>query len=268
MHNALSIKLQAAMRYCMVHGLTPISPLYIVNEYPKSGGTWVGQMISRALGLPFPRNCFPALKTSIMHGHYLRPWGMKNVLVLWRDGRDMMVSWYHHCLFIHKSGLNTPIVNELRSQLQFSDYSDVRGNLPAFIEHCFTRKRPMNFSWTEFVQNWHGRENVTYARYEDLRQDGIGELKRIVQELAGYTLDTQRAAEIIEEFSFARQAGRKPGLENKNSFLRKGIIGDWRNQFTPEACEMFDRFAGETLIQLGYEQDHSWVNTSLVKSNI
>ena len=263
MQNTLSVKLQAGVRYCMVHGLTPISPIYIVNEYPKSGGSWVGQMVSCALDLPFPRNCFPVARTSVMHGHYLRPWGIKRVLVVWRDGRDMIVSWYHHCLFVNESGRNAPIVNELRSKLKFSDYHDVRNNLPAFIEHCFTQYRPMNFSWMEFVKKWHDRDDVTHVRYEDLRQDGARELQRIIKQLAGQHLEIGRAEEIVDMFSFARQAGREPGQENKNSFLRKGIVGDWRNQFIPEACKVFDRLAGDTLIQLGYEQDHSWVESSL-----
>lgn len=258
MSNAIATKLQAAVRYAMVHGLTPISPLYVVNEYPKSGGTWVGQMVSRATGLPFPRNQFPALSTSMMHGHYLRPWGIENALVVWRDGRDMMVSWYHHTLFVNESGRNAPIVNELRSRLQFDDYHDVRSNLPAFIEQCFTQYRPMSFSWPQFVSEWCGRDDVTYVRYEDLRTNGPVELQRIVQALTGETITVNQAAEIVEEFSFARQAGRKPGQENKNSFLRKGIVGDWRNQFSPEACRVFDEYAGEALIKLGYELDHSW----------
>lgn len=268
MPNAISVKYQAAVRYAMVHGLTPISPLYIVNEYPKSGGTWVGQMVSRASGLPFPRNCFPALKTSLMHGHYLRPWGMDKVLIVWRDGRDMMVSWYHHTLFINESGRNAPVVNELRSRLQFDDYEDVHTNLPAFIEHCFTEYRPMSFSWPQFVSNWHGHDKVTYVRYEDLRVDGPNELRRIVDELTGKVITPAQAAEIVEEFSFARQAGRNPGQENKNSFLRKGIVGDWRNQFSPEACKVFDRYAGESLIQLGYETDHSWVEGAMTASSV
>lgn len=258
----VSIKVQAAVRYGMVHGLTPISPLYIVNEYPKSGGTWVGQMVSQAMELPFPRNCYPAFRPSFMHGHYLRPWGMDNVLVVWRDGRDMMVSWYYHTLFLHQSGFNARLVNELRSHLKFEDYNDIHSNLPAFIEHCFTRYRPMNFSWPAFVENWHGRKKVTFVRYEDLRSKGTLELQRIVKELSGRELSNAVASEIIEEFSFAKQAGRQPGEENKNSFLRKGVVGDWQNQFTREAREVFAKYTGDSLIKLGYEQNHQWVYAS------
>ena len=41
--------------------------------------------------------------------------------------------------------------------------------------------------------------------------------------------------------------------------MRKGIVGDWKNHFTPASRAMFDEFAGEQLIKLGYETDNSWV---------
>jgi hypothetical protein len=74
------------IRAGMVHLLSGALPLYVVNEFPKSGGTWVGQMLGQALGVPFPRNRLPVLRPSIMHGHYLHPWGMKNVVVCWPAG--------------------------------------------------------------------------------------------------------------------------------------------------------------------------------------
>jgi sulfotransferase family protein len=53
------------------------------------------------------------------------------------------------------------------------------------------------------------------------------------------------------------------GEENKRSFLRKGVVGDWRNQFSLEAREVFDRYAGEELILLGYEKDRKWVREAV-----
>jgi hypothetical protein len=109
------------------------------------------------------------------------------------------------------------------------------------------------------VRRWRGRKEATHVRYEDLRRDTAGELRRIVLGLTGERLSPEEAGAIAEEFSFERQAGRQPGEENRKSFLRKGVVGDWRSHFSPEARETFDRYAGDELILLGYERDRAWV---------
>jgi hypothetical protein len=40
--------------------------------------------------------------------------------------------------------------------------------------------------------------------------------------------------------------------------LRKGIVGDWRNHFTPKVKERAKELIGEALIELGYEKDLDW----------
>jgi hypothetical protein len=82
---------------------------------------------------------------------------------------------------------------------------------------------------------------VVHVRYEDLRRETVGGLQRIVLELTGSHLRPEKASAIVEEFSFQRQAGRRPGEEDRRSFLRKGVVGDWRNQFSKGARETFDR---------------------------
>lgn len=259
----LKNKLEIAIRYFMVYNLSSYFPLYIVNEHPKSGGTWVGQMLGQALELPFPRNQFPLLRSSIMHGHYLKSQGMKNTIVVWRDGRDVMVSWYHHCLLKNDSGRNSSHVDACRQIIRFADYNNIQENLPAFIEYCFTQKQhSLRFSWVDFVRSWYNHSEAVHVKYEALRQNNIGELQRIVKELTGRELTQEKATKIVEELSFAKQSGREPGQENKNSFLRKGIVGDWRNHFSQKACQVFDHFAGKELILLGYESDITWINSA------
>lgn len=255
-------KLNALCRYLMVHTLSERLSLYVVNEYPKSGGTWIGQMLGSALGVPFPRNRFPALRSSIMHGHYGSPWGISKPVVIWRDGRDLMVSWYHHNLFINERSDRRQIARS-QKDLPFHDYADVRANLPAFIEYAFTRQPYPRFSWTDFVNRWHGRRGVVYTKYEVMHQDTARELQRVFHELTGRQLEPERAREIAATFSFARQSGRQSGEEDKNSFMRKGIVGDWQNHFSPEARALFDHYAGDAMILLGYEPDHSWVNRAV-----
>jgi len=47
--------------------------------------------------------------------------------------------------------------------------------------------------------------------------------------------------------------------EDKKSFLRKGISGDWKTHFSLEAKQVFNYYAGDILIGLGYEKDGTWL---------
>jgi len=253
--NPVLSRMNTYIRDMMVCSLSGRLPLYIVNEYPKSGGTWVGQMLGKALNIPFPRNRFPKFEKSIIHGHYLHPRNMKHVVIVWRDGRDVMTSWYYHCLFPHEY-YNDRLVKITRNALLFKDYEDVKNNMPQFIEYVFTRQKNPNFSWSDFVRVWHNHKNAVHVRYEDIRNNTDEELKRIVSELTWVQLSPDAATDIAEEFSFSRQKKRKSG------FMRKGIVGDWRNHFTPEAKELFNFYAGDCLIQMGYEKNQKWVKES------
>lgn len=255
----LSNKLEGLVRYTMIHTMSQSLPLYIVDEYPKSGGTWLGQMLGMALEVPFPRNQMPSLTSSIMHCHMLKSWGMNNVVIIWRDPRDMMISWYYHCLFKHNRG-NEFLVNSVRQTLNFQDYENIKENLPTFIEYCFTQQFYPRFTWVEFVESWYNQPNVIYTKYESLHQNAVQELQKIVFALTGKELSLEKAQEIVEYYSFKNQTGRKLGEENSNQFLRKGIVGDWKNHFTKKSAQVFNRFAGDQLILLGYVNDKSWEN--------
>lgn len=255
--NFLWFKLNGLIRQMIVRGVfAPFGTHYTVNEYPKSGGTWLGQMLSEGLEIPFPRNRLPMLCSSVMHGHYLNPSRMKNVIVLWRDGRDVIVSHYYHSLFVQEE-LNPRKVRIARRHLEFRDYGDIRQNLPRFIEYAFEQKVRPRFSWSDFVRNWADRD-VVQVKYEQLRKDTACELRRVIRELAGQEIDEEKLNLIVEKYSFENQSGRKPGQEKTNSFLRKGIVGDWKNHFTRESRRLFSQYAGEELIMLGYEKDYSW----------
>ncbi len=257
----LKTKFEGLTRLLMVTCLSKAFPLYIVTEYPKSGGSWVSQMLSDYLNVPFPRNQFPKLQSSIMHGHYLYSPTMKNVFVVLRDGRDIMVSFYYHCLFKNDK-FNSRLVEITRRNLQFDDYDDIKSNLPKFIEYKFTHKKRPRFTWSEFISSWINRD-VSFIRYENLLQNPIEELRKAIHEVCNLEPDEIRLKQIDEKYSFKNLAKRNPGKEDKHSFLRKGIVGDWRNHFSKEAMQIFDKFAGKELIKLGYEVDESWVEREL-----
>lgn len=254
----LLIKAEALLRLFMVRFLSGVLPLYIVTEYPKSGGSWASQMLAEYLGVPFPRNQFPKFQSSIMHGHYLYFPTMKNVFVVFRDGRDIMVSYYYHSLFKHER-FNARLVEITRRELQFDDYNDIKSNLPRFIEYKFTRKKYPRFTWSEFVNSWLNKD-VPLIRYEKLLQDPVRELSKAIYKVCKVEPDERRLRQITEKYSFKSLAKRNPGEENKHSFLRKGIAGDWKNHFSKDARQLFAEYAGKELIKLGYEVDDGWVD--------
>jgi len=48
--------------------------------------------------------------------------------------------------------------------------------------------------------------------------------------------------------------------KDTGSFLCKGIARHWKTKFTREVREVFDYYAGDTPIELGYEQNRLWVS--------
>lgn len=255
------IWLEAAQRAVMWRFLARRLSLVLVTEYPKSGGTWVAQMISDYMRIPFPRNRPPRLEACVLHGHRAFDSAFRNVCVVLRDGRDVVVSAYYHMLFENEKN-DHGFVRSNRKKLGFRDFDDIEGNLPSFIEFLFTRRTNVfyNFTWAEFVRGWHDKD-VAMLRYEGLRSDPTVELGRAIEKLTGESPDPERLRAAIDRYSFDRVANRKPGEENVNSFIRKGIVGDWRNKFSPEARISFDHFAGQELVLLGYEPDRTWVDT-------
>jgi hypothetical protein len=258
-NNLFWFKLNGLLRYLIVHvGCNNSLGYYLVNEYPKSGGSWLGQMLAEAVGISFPRNRLPLLKPSIMHGHYFATWNIKKAVVIWRDGRDVLISQYYHYLFKNERG-NAYGVDIARSDLDFLDYNDIKNNLPKFMKHVYETKKHPKFSWSEFVNKWAELEGAVNVKYEDLRLNTSTELQKIAKKLNGIKLSDAKAQKIADEYSFESQAKRKAGEENINSFMRKGIVGDWKNYFTQESKELFAKYAGDELITLGYEKDFSWV---------
>lgn len=261
------------IRYTNVYLFNRLLNFYCVIEYPKSGGSWLGEMVSAYFEIPFPRNQFPTLKKSIYHGHYLpskRLSGIDKILFLVRDGRDVMVSLYFHNLVPNnKNKLDLRRLHYYQNKLKFDDVMDVKKNLPTFIDFIFNDRpsRLQQFqylgNWAEFNKLWLGylysNSNVHLIKYEELLKDTKNTLIKIIKFIEPRNkVNTAKVNEIAVNFSFEHQSGRKKGQEDTNSFLRKGISGDWKNYFTRETCEIFQKYAGNMLFDLNYETDPKW----------
>lgn len=256
--------LNGGLRYAMVQGTPGFGPPKVVlTEYPKSGGTWITQMLAAYLDIPAPRNRLPLRGRCLLHGHYLHVADTNDTVVVWRDGRDVMVSYYYYILYAKASSL----AQTYRQNLGIHDVSDVERYLPRFIEYCFTKGLPRGawfatgiISWTSFADCWKSRAGYAETSYEAMSRNPHGEMARLLQTLSEQPINAARLDACITRFSFENRTGRRRGEEDVNSFLRKGIVGDWKNRFTREAREVFAHYGGQTLIDLGYERDQSWID--------
>lgn len=244
-------------------------PLYFVTEHPKSGGTWLSRMISDYLEVPFPRySLVPHAFSSVTHSHWGHDRRLRRVFYLYRDGRDVMTSFYFDRVRIarYQARPGSGRVRRTYEKLFGKDYNpaDVVRHLPRFIEHEFAhpgRGTPLN--WRDHVEDWHqpGREGrIAYLSYEELLDDCAGTLKRAIEEIADLEVDPWQLETTVEKMSMKRLTGRSPGQGDLTQHIRKGIAGDWQQKFSREAAETFDHLAGDALVELGYESDRGWVD--------
>lgn len=134
-------------------------------------------------------------------------------------------------------------------------------SLPVFLQNMLSARAPWpRHTWPAFVGQWAAApERACHVTYEDMRANPQDTLIRLCRELAGVELRQSRVAEIVDKYSFEKQSGRLPGEADNASFVRKGVVGDWKNHFSHEAAEILEHYAGHELRLLGYEADNSWV---------
>lgn len=244
-------------------------PFYYVSEYPKSGGTWVANMVSDYLQLPFPRfTIMPVGTRAVIQNHWRYHPGLHRVFYVYRDGRDVMVSYFFDRLRVAQNA-NASEAARVRGIYERVlgvgyDAEDATRLLPDFMRFEFTQPgRGARVNWSQHVLEWHNRAdrtNVVFLSYENLRSDPAGTLGAALKEITGDPVDDWRLEHAVDKFSFRRITGREPGESDPTQHARKGIVGDWKSYFTREAAEVFDAHAGEALVRLGYEPDRSWVD--------
>jgi hypothetical protein len=231
--------------------------VYVLG-YIKSGTNWLCNLLANALDLPGlePWNMtWPSGRPHVFHVHRFIP--IENIrqrtVYIMRDGRDCMVSAYFYIANSRRAP--RPALERLFGGEM--SYENARKYLPKLIRYM-ADNRLMAMNHKAHVER-SLRYRYVRVQYEDLLRDTSGELARVIRELKGAEPDPAAVRRAVEQNSFHRLANRAPGQEDTSSFFRKGVSGDWRAYFSREAAETFDQYAGQLLIDLGYEKDHEWV---------
>ncbi len=166
-----------------------------------------------------------------------------------------MTSLYHHCYFkFENDPRNHFQVDLYRQNFPFEDYDDVRSNLPGFIKQQFSEPLTPAFTWTDFVNTWFDFEGRVDVFYEEFRRDTVGSLSRALVTLSPpEPVPNQLILEqIVEARSFKRAKAAEIASNGGHSFLRKGAIEGWRQEFSDEAHNVFESYAADALTKLGY----------------
>jgi hypothetical protein len=160
-------------------------------------------------------------------GHIRAAFPQAKLLVIYRDGRDVVVS----DRFFTVEHLGKPF------------------SFAAAVERW---RRDM-----EAHQRYAETERLHACSYEALLADGPPVVARLLDHL-GLSYDDALVASMIDRASFRVYAGRERGQEDRKRFYRKGIAGDWKNHFSADDRRVFKDIAGDMLVTLGYEKDLGW----------
>lgn len=166
--------------------------------------------------------------------------------VVIRDLRDTLVSWYFSLRHSHPT-LNT-LMGRMQARLAGLNVED---GLLLMMDKWLSTCAWIQHSWLET-----GEELI---RYEDLLEDDIGILERVLIGQCGLPVSHERLREVVESTRFERvTGGRRRGEEDVTQHMRKGVAGDWRNHFTDRTKDVFKLRCGRLLVALGYESDDNW----------
>lgn len=229
-----------------------------VTGHAKSGTNWLCSILVDYTGYP-PyepwKDRLPRVAPGVYHMMRLLPFESvrRRTIYIMRDGRDVMVSRWFETL--HRE----PDTRERAERFLGVEMTDhnMRENLARFIEFMSTYQGGVA-DYRSHLRYWQQHRYAT-VRYEDMLVEPVPELARALAEVFGKPPDIERLEQAVKKNSFEEKSKRARGEESAGSFMRKGVSGDWRNHFTPEAARVFDDYAGDLLIELGYEPDHRWV---------
>ncbi len=231
---------------------TAAADIFIV-AYPKSGITWLQNMVAAAMFGLNPQNTPDGLVQDLVPDVHYKPFykryrtptffkthhlprpEYRRVVYLLRDGRDAMVSYWHHLQAL--GGRN----------IEFAE--------------MLTGGVPFPCGWHEHVEQWtanpHGADMLT-IRYEDLKTDPVTELVRVC-DFSGMPRDRSVLARVAEECSFAAMRAREqrlgwdnPDWPKDRPFVRRGITGSYKDEMPRECLTLFQAAAGATLRKVGY----------------
>ncbi len=149
-----------------------------------------------------------------------------------RDGRDVITSYTKYKLSFNRSR-----------------WSAWRRMLPPYSTINIMKNLVLSYDdyggWSRHVEQWRNRPGkVILLRYEDLKENPLEESDRVIRML-GLDLKPTRL-DPLPTFKQLHAASPR--------FFRKGLSGSWREDMPPSIQQLFWRYHGHVMSELGYSR--------------
>lgn len=197
-------------------------------SYPRSGNTWVRFMLLQARP-GFRESDFNRIEEIIPDMHGPLPWFqcsranvVKSHLTYWQPFRRV--------IYLVRDGRPATYSNWV--------YQCAEGSFSGSFDE-FLRKSHWPCSWSDHVTGWvRAPETKLIVRYEDLVEDTVGQLERILNGI-GWSVSRDRAAQIVANST--KEKMREFERENAVRLHRVGDVatGRWRQGFNEQNMKLF-----------------------------
>lgn len=247
--------------------------VYLLS-YPKCGRTWLtlqlGRAISQHYGVEVPNllklSTFGEQIPEVPHirlthddqPHRKRPHELsttreklagKKVILMVRDPRDVIVSYYHH------KSHREPLRDFWWFQGKRKEtHSRFQGTLAEFLEQEIGGFDTLLRYYQIWLEARHTPKDFMLLRYEDMQADPAGQLRRVLDFMGLGQITDAEVKEAVEYASFHNMRKIEAGEEVKsfklkagdvndpNSFkVRRGKVGGYRDELTPAQIAGLER---------------------------
>lgn len=252
--------------------------LIYVTGWPKSGCTWLTRLLGDVLDCPTGGTIAGKDHKELAAEGWDRPapYVVRKAHFVLVDEGGSLVPRPHRLDW--KKLADERVIHIMR------DPRDIAVSMAFYFEYSIGKalqqlksgwRMPIEGGWVEHIQEWIGVQfPCVHTSFELLTDDCVEETRRILLE-SGLPLDGARLPGAIQRQSFAvrrqhvidqgeKYARGEPhyvylrGTDWNLRFMRKGIVGDWKNHFTRKQGEQAQRFFGPMMKQLGYIKNEDW----------
>jgi len=212
------------------------------NEMESSSNNKHQTTLDIATSSPSPRAIQSHLPWSLLPKELREGTKKPKIIYVARNPKDLCVSFYHHRVLIE----------------------GYLGSIDDYVDEFIKDLTFYGPFWTHVREFWERRHepNVLFLTYEGLKAD----LSAVVDKTAkflGKTLNAQEKALLMDHLSFEKMKANPyinldeitqmitevHGISRKTNFFRKGKVGSWKEELSPESIAKLDAWIKRNKIE-------------------